>query len=58
MHARVVLGLGKGVIFRDFRGDLIEGFHCMIMVYSRTHSVNQSNSESFYKMHYQYVQTH
>ena len=32
MHARVVLGVGKGVLFREqFRGVLIEGFHCIII---------------------------
>ena len=28
MHARVVLGVGKGVLFREFKSVLIEGFHC------------------------------
>ena len=31
MHARVVLGVGKGVLFRELssvQGSGIEGFHC------------------------------
>ena len=31
MHAIVVVGVGKGVLFREVRGVLIhiEGFHCI-----------------------------
>ena len=44
MHTRVVLGVGKGVLFREvssFRrergstvGVLIEGFHCICVLYT------------------------
>ena len=33
MYARVVVGVGKGVLFSQFRGVLIEGFHCTHKAY-------------------------
>ena len=32
MHARVVLGVGKGVLFREFRSVLIDDYTCISLV--------------------------